>query len=686
MSEKIEKQINILEASQTKRKELLIEAVIQLKKEFIGIDNIIDELADSLLPWWLFPHHQIRPLIINLWGMTGSGKTALIQRLTSLLQYQNFLLRFDMGEYGNSSSFLKYTLTRQLSQFNEASPIIVLDEFQFAKTKDESGKEVNNYNLRIIWDLLDSGQLNYEPEGMNYYGGRAKRIMQTLKSLEKMGAEMKDGIVTKRIVETNDTFTSYTFGYQDSAIDRTANPTPFKPEEIFVSDIFATGIFEINNNNFTSYKEVVDEIRLMQSFSELKDFINIFYEKEIAFKTNDLSKSLIFVVGNLDEAYIMSNNINPDIDADEFRRYTQKITIADIKKALQSRFRNEQIARLGNTHLIYHAFSHQDFEDLIQMHLNKLISLVQEKFGIHITFKDPIKTLIYAEGVFPTQGVRPVVSTIRNMIESNIAKIILHKEEKAPKTDAIVWDFAEDNYDIEFLAKKKKISTLKIKALQKINSLRKSTQNDLQAIVAVHESGHAIAAMFLVNIVPEYVITKTVDTDSQGFTYTLLPEDIITYRLLLDHIRLLLGGYVAEAQIFGKECNTTGVGDDLQRATGYAHQILRDYGMDGTPARFNLHQYGGSPYQFTFSGNMEERALQIIKACLADVEACLKAHEPLLLEIAYHLSNNSRIDKSDMIAMSDQYFKKQKKKAHVFVTKDTYYAFRERLLLAHNKQ
>ena len=141
-----------------KKKSTLAKAVTQLKKEFVGLDSIIDELSDTVLPWWLFPENQLRPLIINLWGMTGSGKTDLIKRLSELLNYHKQLLRFDMGEFGTSSSFLKYTLTRQLIQFSEQSPIIVLDEFQFAKTKDEQGKEVNNTSLRIIWDLLDSGQ------------------------------------------------------------------------------------------------------------------------------------------------------------------------------------------------------------------------------------------------------------------------------------------------------------------------------------------------------------------------------------------------------------------------------------------------------------------------------------------------------------------------------------------------
>ena len=197
------------------KRSLLKGATKQLKKEFIGINGIIDELADAILPWWLFPENQMRPLIINLWGMTGSGKTALIKRLSMLLSYENFLLRFDMGEFGASSSFLKYSLTRQLIQFSGTSPIIVLDEFQFAKTKDEQGKEVNNTSLRIIWDLLDSGELLYEPDGSAYYLTKAKKVIQILTAAKKNDVQITNGIIKSNVKEMYDTITAFNFGYQE---------------------------------------------------------------------------------------------------------------------------------------------------------------------------------------------------------------------------------------------------------------------------------------------------------------------------------------------------------------------------------------------------------------------------------------------------------------------------------------
>ncbi len=659
---------------------LLNNATKQLKKEFIGINGIIDELADAILPWWLFPENQMRPLIINLWGMTGSGKTALIKRLCMLLSYENFLLRFDMGEFGASSSFLKYSLTRQLIQFSGTSPIIVLDEFQFAKTKDEQGKEVNNTSLRIIWDLLDSGELLYEPDGSSYYLTKAKKVIQILTAAKKNAVQITNGIVKTNVKEMYDTITAFNFGYQDSGVDRSEGKTPFKDEEILLSDVFCTGIYEMNDNTFTSYKEIVAHIKTLPDIQALIDFIKGILEEQYAFKKMDLTKSLIFVVGNLDEAFSMSNNINPDIDADEFRRFTLKINISDIKTALQSRFRNEQIARLGNNHLIYHAFSHKNFEQLISMHLKLIAETAKKKFKLKIQFTQAVKDMLYSEGVFPTQGVRPIISTIRNLVESIITKIILHiSEANLQNVDTLFWDFANDEFVISFIRNEKTIGKRNFVVLQKINSLRKSNRSDLQAIVAVHEAGHAVAAMMFAKVLPEYIITRTVDSESNGFAYILLPEEIITYRLLKDQIRIGLGGYLAEALIFGTENNTTGVRGDLEKLTLIAHQIVREYGMMGDPFKINIHQYGGSPYQFTFTETHEKQAQQIIEQCRIEVQSCFEQHKKLIIIIAKYLSNNSRLNKELLSDMVNDYFKAEKIKPAQFTDIDGYYDFRKKI-------
>ena len=58
-------------------------------------------------------------------------------------------------------------------------------------------------------------------------------------------------------------------------------------------------------------------------------------------KRIDCSKALIFISGNLDEAYNMNKIYNPDICADKFYEESLKITVSDIREALKYRFRND---------------------------------------------------------------------------------------------------------------------------------------------------------------------------------------------------------------------------------------------------------------------------------------------------------------------------------------------------------
>ena len=91
-----------------RRKQKLEEVKIALKEKFLGLDTIIDEVISLMMPWYLFPESQLRPTIINLWGLTGSGKTALVQTLVEMLEYRKLYSHLDMGEFeSDSASWMK---------------------------------------------------------------------------------------------------------------------------------------------------------------------------------------------------------------------------------------------------------------------------------------------------------------------------------------------------------------------------------------------------------------------------------------------------------------------------------------------------------------------------------------------------------------------------------------------------
>ena len=132
-----------------------------LKTEFIGIDGIIDELLSNIGSWYSFNELQDKPLVVNLWGLTGVGKTSLLNRIVELLDYKDNYYRFDMGKKRGMFSF--NNALDDLCESKDTEPVIIaLDEFQHARTIEGlHRKEVGDDNSRMVWELIDSGEVRY---------------------------------------------------------------------------------------------------------------------------------------------------------------------------------------------------------------------------------------------------------------------------------------------------------------------------------------------------------------------------------------------------------------------------------------------------------------------------------------------------------------------------------------------
>ena len=130
-----------------------------------------------------------------------------------------------------------------------------------------------------------------------------------------------------------------------------------------------------------------------------------------------------------------------------------------------------------------------------------------------------------------------------------------------------------------------------IAGLQKKSRVIKENE---RKIVAVHETGHALAAAFTegadkvhkISIIPRGIAAL-------GYTLQIPEEDryLRTESELYGEIDVLLGGRAAEQVCFGQA--STGAANDLQRATDIARKILTDYGMSEKFKNVVLSQRGG---------------------------------------------------------------------------------------------
>ncbi len=138
-------------------------------------------------------------------------------------------------------------------------------------------------------------------------------------------------------------------------------------------------------------------------------------------------------------------------------------------------------------------------------------------------------------------------------------------------------------------------------------------------VKAVHESGHAVVALFTPDSDPVHkvsIIPRGVGVG--GYTLQLPTEDrnLITRNELQNRITVLLGGRVAEELYFNEI--TSGASDDLQRATQIAQTMVCELGMS---VKLGNLTYGKSQQQ-VFLGRdlMREKDYSEQTAVLIDEE------------------------------------------------------------------
>lgn len=664
------------------KKEALNKISDALKTHFIGLDHIIEEIMGLVSSWYLFPQAQLRPMVINLWGMTGSGKTALVRKLVELLAYEKRYIQIDMGEFeSDSATWFKNTLTDDMDFLHEQPCIICMDEFQFARTLDNNGNELGKDKLRFVWDLIDNGKLSYIPSNNSFYIKRAEIALMGLLKAKDLGVEIANGVVTEETEQFMSIFQNFFFeNYSRNGVAMDVN--------YFLSSDFVKGLYYLYNDNVTAEEFLKEEV----AKSDLTDIIDLILKglkTRNATKELDLSKALIFILGNLDEAYDMSRSMNPDISADELHEATLKINMTNIKSALKKRFRLEQIARLGNNHVIYRAFKNAHFQELIRRELERVATFIRSEFGFEIEYDVSIHALIYQEGVFPAQGTRPVLTTIKNYIEAWFGKIVIEVIDKQLPVTRVQWRYADDRYTFVFQDASAHVLAIREEKVNlKIDQLRRTTDRNLQAHTAVHEAGHAVLAVMTLQILPSVIVSKSAAESTDGFCLVNFPEGLTTRESLKKDIVISLGGYVAEKMIFGEENTSSGVSADIENATTLANTAIRNYAMGSDPVTVAVYSSNNSDL-FFMENKYRDEAMQLIHACEKEAEALLEKHKLLLLKISEYLTNHYKMDEQLLAEFVRTYGDEPWIHTSGFKTKENYFSFesviKDQLLLIESK-
>ena len=184
-------------------------------------------------------------------------------------------------------------------------------------------------------------------------------------------------------------------------------------------------------------------------------------------------------------------------------------------------------------------------------------------------------------------------------------------------------------------------------------------------LTAYHEAGHAVVIFALKTQDPVHQITIIPRGQAGGMTINLPQEDTSFYAktTLTERIAVFLGGRVAEKLFLGDI--STGAGNDIQRATALARQMVTVYGMSDRLGSINYQAdseevfIGRSmghtrPYSEAVAAQIDEEVKSIIDNAYHRCEEILQGYSAKMHQVADYLLQNETMDGETFRTMMEE--------------------------------
>jgi cell division protease FtsH len=176
---------------------------------------------------------------------------------------------------------------------------------------------------------------------------------------------------------------------------------------------------------------------------------------------------------------------------------------------------------------------------------------------------------------------------------------------------------------------------------------RRALNDHEKRVVAYHEAGHALCAELLPSVDRVHRISIVPRGKALGYTLNLPEEDryLKTREELIDYMTVLLGGRVAERQVFG--AITTGASDDLHRVAEISRSMVHDYAMGSSITSRQVSAEGGAVSDATRQLRDAEQQALADEAYRA-AERLISAHRGKLEELAQTLLANEVLERDEI--------------------------------------
>ncbi len=171
---------------------------------------------------------------------------------------------------------------------------------------------------------------------------------------------------------------------------------------------------------------------------------------------------------------------------------------------------------------------------------------------------------------------------------------------------------------------------------------------------AYHEAGHTLLHYYLKNLDPLHKVTIIPHGRALGLTISLPEKDAYTKNrsMLMDWIKVCMGGYVAEDLVYGE--TTTGTSNDIKQATEVARRMVTEWGMsslgfvsygkEDEPLFLGREIVQHKDYSEETARKIDSEVTRILSEAMDDTKAILTEHRDELDKITAALVEHETLD------------------------------------------
>jgi cell division protease FtsH len=181
-------------------------------------------------------------------------------------------------------------------------------------------------------------------------------------------------------------------------------------------------------------------------------------------------------------------------------------------------------------------------------------------------------------------------------------------------------------------------------------------------VTAYHEAGHALVGFAMPNSDPVHKVTIVPRGRAGGYTLSLPTEDRM-YRKrswMVDRLAMGLGGRTAEEIVFNDP--TTGAGDDIEKATTLARQMVMEWGMSDKLGPMAYGKPGGEvflgrdynrqqDYSDQVAAWIDEEVRKLLEAAHEEARLVLTTHRDALERLVEALLERETVDRDEVATL-----------------------------------